>query len=93
MRRRDFIKNMAPVAFLGGFRINALSHLPFLDGLQGAADNDHVLVLVQLIGGNDGLNTVIPLDDTYGDYVAARSNIAMACSFDPASLVSGLLRR
>ena len=76
MRRRDFLRNMAPVAFLGGFKINALSHLPFMDGLQGAADNDHVLVLVQLIGGNDGLNTVIPLD-VYGDYVAARTNIAI----------------
>jgi len=67
---------MAPVAFLGGFKINALSHLPFMSGLQGATDNDHVLVLVQLTGGNDGLNTVIPLE-TYGDYVAARSNIAI----------------
>jgi uncharacterized protein (DUF1501 family) len=67
---------MAPVAFLGGFKINALAHLPFMDGLQGATDNDHVLVLVQLIGGNDGLNTVIPLD-VYDDYVAARSNIAI----------------
>src|SRR5882757_1070160 len=76
MRRRDFIRTMAPVAFLGGFKINALSHLPFLDGLQGATDNDHVLVLVQLIGGNDGLNTVIPLEH-YGDYFAARSNIAI----------------
>jgi len=76
MRRRDFIRNMAPVAFLGGFKINALSHLPFMSGLQGATDNDHVLVLVQLTGGNDGLNTVIPLE-TYGDYVAARSNIAI----------------
>jgi uncharacterized protein (DUF1501 family) len=67
---------MAPVAFLGGFKINALSHLPFLGGSQGATDNDHVLVLIQMVGGNDGLNTVIPLDN-YGDYVAARSNIAI----------------
>jgi uncharacterized protein (DUF1501 family) len=76
MRRRDFIRTIAPVTFLGGFKINALSHLPFFDALPGAADNDHVLVLVQLIGGNDGLNTVIPLDH-YGDYMAARSNIAI----------------
>jgi len=61
---------------MGGFKISALSDLPFMQGLAGATDNDHVLVLVQLIGGNDGLNTVIPLD-VYGDYVAARTNIAI----------------
>ena len=61
---------------LGGFRIDALSRLPFMGALQGAIDNDHVLVLVQLVGGNDSLNTMIPLEH-YGDYVAARSNIAI----------------
>ena len=61
---------------LGGFRIDALARLPFMGALQGAIDNDHVLVLVQLVGGNDSLNTVIPLEH-YGDYVAARSNIAI----------------
>ncbi|HVU96351.1 MAG TPA: DUF1501 domain-containing protein [Puia sp.] len=76
MRRRDFIKAVAPVTMLGGFRIDALTKLPFMGALQGAIDNDHVLVLVQLIGGNDSLNTVIPLEH-YGDYVAARSNIAI----------------
>ncbi len=76
MQRRSFLKSVVPVAVLGGFRINALSHLPFLRGLEGATDNNHVLVLVQLTGGNDGLNTVIPLD-VYGEYYAARTNIAI----------------
>ncbi|HXO74087.1 MAG TPA: hypothetical protein VN824_02630, partial [Puia sp.] len=76
MRRRDFLRAVAPVTMLGGFRIDALSRLPFMGALQGAIDNDHVLVLVQLVGGNDGLNTMIPLEH-YGDYVAARSNIAI----------------
>ncbi len=77
MKRRDFIRNVAPVAFMGGFRINAWSHLPFLKGLEDAVDNDHVLILVQLTGGNDGLNTLIPLQDSYAGYQAARANIAI----------------
>ena len=61
---------------LGGFKINALSSLPFFGDLAGATENDHVLVLVQLVGGNDGLNTLIPLEK-YGQYNAARPNIAI----------------
>jgi uncharacterized protein (DUF1501 family) len=38
--------------------------------------NDHVLVLIQLNGGNDGLNTVIPLQ-YYDAYHSARANIAI----------------
>jgi uncharacterized protein (DUF1501 family) len=44
--------------------------------LSGATDTDHVLVLVQLQGGNDGLNMVIPLD-MYGNYYNARTNVAI----------------
>src|SRR5579859_5886725 len=76
MRRRDFLRSVAPVAFIGGFKINAYSSLPFFQGLDGAIDNDHILVLVQLVGGNDGLNTLIPLEN-YSDYNAARANIAI----------------
>ena len=36
--------------------------------------DDHVLVVVQLAGGNDGLNTVIPLDQ-FENYFNARENI------------------
>ena len=92
MQRRDFIRSVAPVAFMGGFKLNAFSHLPFLRGLEDATDNDHVLVLVQLVGGNDGLNTVIPIEN-YADYVAVRANIAIpedAILKLPTVLKSGL---
>ena len=39
-------------------------------------NNDRVLVIIQLNGGNDGLNTVLPIDQ-YGAYRNARTNIAI----------------
>lgn len=48
------------------------------------ADNDKVLVLVQLRGGNDTLNTVIPIDQ-YANLSKVRSNILI-----PESKVLGL---
>lgn len=82
MKRRDFLKRTAPAALLpftiGGFGVKAYARTPLLDALAASAiDTDRVLVLVQLNGGNDGLNTVIPLDQ-YGSYNAARTNIAIA---------------
>lgn len=41
-----------------------------------AAAGDRVLVLINLSGGNDGLNTVIPIDDPA--YYNARQNLAIA---------------
>ncbi|WP_143304805.1 DUF1501 domain-containing protein [Chitinophaga vietnamensis] len=81
MKRRDFLKYTAPAAILptliNGFSIKAFGTSPLLAALSGAAaDNDHVLVMIQLTGGNDGLNMVIPLD-VYDKYQAARTNIAI----------------
>lgn len=39
-----------------------------------AGINERVLVLVRLIGGNDGINTIIPLNQ-YGDYANLRPTI------------------
>ncbi len=81
MKRRDFLRYTAPATilptFINGFSIKAFAASPFLAALENTAlDNDHVLVMIQLNGGNDGLNMVIPLDQ-YGKYAAARSNIAI----------------
>ncbi|MEC5142142.1 DUF1501 domain-containing protein [Chitinophaga sp. 212800010-3] len=80
MKRRDFIKYTAPAALLptliNGFAVKAFGASPMLNALAAAADNDHVLVMIQLTGGNDGLNMIIPLD-IYSKYQAARSNIAI----------------
>ena len=84
MNRRNFLRNTVPAAvtlpaLVNGFsftaygaRENALASLL----QQTFTDTDHVLVLIQLAGGNDGLNMVIPLD-VYANYYNARTNVAI----------------
>lgn len=70
MKRRTFLKTAAATAaatpiVLGGLPLRAQSPLAMLAQLP-AEENDRILLIVQLFGGNDGLNTVIPaLDDEY----------------------------
>jgi uncharacterized protein (DUF1501 family) len=81
MDRRKFIQNYLPAgmmvpSFVNGMGIKAFNpgHSFLNNLLLPAGDNDRVFVLVQLNGGNDGLNTVIPLD-RFSNYVSARKNI------------------
>ncbi len=83
MKRRSFLKKTIPAAtilpgLINGFAIQTFAaDSPLLQGLTlPATDTDHVLVLVQLSGGNDGLNTVIPIS-TYSNYYNARTNVAI----------------
>lgn len=81
MKRRHFIRNIFPATILpsvlNGYSVRALEASPLLDAMMNlAAETDHVLVIIQLSGGNDGLNTVIPLDQ-YGAYRNARTNVAL----------------
>ena len=69
MKRRSFVTSALTVAFLGGNARVALAQVagaaPPLPGF-GAADPENVLVVVQMSGGNDGLNTIVPYsDDAY----------------------------
>ena len=81
MKRRDFFKKTIPAAtfipsLINGFTVKALgADNPLMQSLAlPTTDTDHVLVLVQLTGGNDGLNTIIPLDK-FSNYFNARQNI------------------
>jgi uncharacterized protein (DUF1501 family) len=81
MKRRQFLKSAAPLAVvpLFGNKLFASAINPLLldENLLAAAfapETDRVLVVVQMSGGNDGLNTVLPLDQ-YTKMAAARSNI------------------
>ena len=61
MKRRQFIQSV-PVA-IGGMSVTSYASTPMLSALTSALyDTDRVLVIVQMSGGNDGLNMVFPLD-------------------------------
>ncbi len=84
MKRRNFFQHAASSLLLpvliDGYGAKAFARpSSFVQSLINmAAQSDRVLVIVQLQGGNDGLNTVIPLDQM-GVYTAPtfRANIAI----------------
>lgn len=81
MKRKDFLRNTIPAAILpslvDGMSFKVLGDNPIMAAMLNAyVETDRVLVIIQLNGGNDGLNTVIPLDQ-YSNYFNARSNIAI----------------
>ncbi len=78
MKRRDFLQ-IAPAAslalMLNGLPIRTFASHPLLQLLAKQTQaTGRVMVLIQLTGGNDGLNTIIPLDQ-YANLSAARANI------------------
>lgn len=76
MKRRSFLRNTAlslPI-FVNGFPLRGMMMPTAFAGMNG--DSDRVLVLIQLNGGNDGLNTMIPLE-SYDNLANLRSNIML----------------
>lgn len=70
MRRRDFLRST-------GLVTTSLLVPRFLHGMGGAATvNGRKLVIVQLTGGNDGLNTVVPFRNDA--YYRSRPKLAIA---------------
>ena len=78
MKRRNFLKNvpLAVVPFFSNKLFAAPMSLTMEEAaiLNTATGEDRVLVIVQMDGGNDGLNTVLPLDQ-YTNLALARQNV------------------
>ncbi len=80
MKRREFLKT--GVTFVGATALMPVVLRRAVATLQQQAvrgapvDDGRVLVVIQMAGGNDGLNTVIPVTD--GRYYEARPGVAVA---------------
>lgn len=80
MKRSEFLRQLGLVTggvalgLDGGMPAKAFSYNPFMMDMAGT--NGNILVLVQLGGGNDGLNTVIPYEDSV--YYTQRPTVAIA---------------
>ncbi|MEM6264079.1 MAG: DUF1501 domain-containing protein [Bacteroidota bacterium] len=80
MNRRNFLQTILPMGLapiaLGGIPLSAMAD-PLLNQSFSCGDiGDRVLVLVQLAGGNDGINMLLPVDQ-YATYKNLRPTIAI----------------
>lgn len=80
MKRSTFLRNSLALltpTVVSGNPIHVLNNHSMVEpALLAKVNNDRVLVIIQLNGGNDGLNTVLPINQ-YGQYYTARTNIAI----------------
>jgi len=82
MKRRHFLKTLPPLGvtpfLLNGFSMRPFANRHMADVLASCEGvSERVLILIQLKGGNDGLNTVIPLPH-YDRYMQLRGTIGIA---------------
>jgi uncharacterized protein (DUF1501 family) len=78
MKRRTFIQSALASAVATPIlldKVYARASMPLKLLVQLGSTNDNVLVLIQMFGGNDGLNTVVPADDP--NYYNIRPNISI----------------
>lgn len=80
MNRRNFIDRIskagAATVFFSGMPVKLLAIDERTSHAVLKSNSDRILILVQLHGGNDGLNTIIPINQ-YSSYYNLRPNIAI----------------
>jgi len=77
--RRSFIQALGLMGggtmMFGGTNLSVTKPSPLALALN-ASENDNILVIIRLKGGNDGLNTIVPIYD-YDTYAGLRPNIRL----------------
>ena len=79
MKRRQFVKLTSTASAAGLLPIELNASYRFLNNNFNCDFSNRKIVLIDLKGGNDGLNTVIPLN-VYSDYVNMRPTVHVPSS-------------
>ena len=77
MKRRDFIRSSSALSLpilLNGMGVSAVTKSMLFNHIS--SDNDKILILIYMGGGNDGLNTLIPMNE-YDVLANVRSSIIL----------------
>ncbi|MEL6652994.1 MAG: hypothetical protein AAFQ87_19500, partial [Bacteroidota bacterium] len=78
MKRRNFLKSTVPMGLaplvLNGIPVRSMATSLMANSFTCEEVGDRAMVIVQMHGGNDGINTVIPVDQ-YSLYAGLRPNI------------------
>ncbi|MDX2303595.1 MAG: DUF1501 domain-containing protein [Microscillaceae bacterium] len=80
IKRRDFLKISAPLAMtpllLNALPVRAFATPTMVSALNADDLNERVLVIIRLAGANDGINTLVPIDQ-YDRYVKLRPSLRL----------------